>query len=218
MAQDFGSAKYPASGLLQGMETPVLSPEELARMRCPVIHLDAEEGSSLNPVALAGERVLGLGWYADGDARMDGEGAPDVFHECRGVRPDNDDDDDPLMRGPMRLAGIEGPKERDATEGSGTQSTEPAPCTRPCRGRLFNSNGAFLTPEKPARRSGPAPRPEAPLFGPANSDSARLRLEESEPKKPRSILCHLFELSRLWPGLASSIRGFCCKGPSWGDS
>ena len=127
------------------METPVLSPEELARLRCPVIHLDDEESSSLNPVALAGERVLGLGWYADGDARMDGEGAPDVFHDCRGMRPDKDEDDDPLMRGPMRLAGIKGPRALEAVEGPSTQSTEPAPCTPPSRGRLFSSNGAFDT-------------------------------------------------------------------------
>ena len=176
----------PRQCFFQGMETPVLSPEELARMRCPVIHLDDEESSSLTPVALAGERVLGRGWYADGDARMDGEGAPDVFHECRGVRPENDDDDDPLMRGPMRFAGIEGPQEHEAIEGSGTQSTEPAPCTPPSRGRLFNSNGAFLTPDKPARPAGSTPGSEAPRLGPAGSDSTRLRPEEPEAKKSRS--------------------------------
>ena len=50
--------KNPLVLFSSGMETPVLSPEELARMRCPMNHLDDEESSSLNPVALAGERVL----------------------------------------------------------------------------------------------------------------------------------------------------------------
>ena len=58
---------------------------------------------------------------------------------CRGVmKPD--DDDDPLMRGPMRLAGIGGPGD----DGPDTPSIEPAPRTPPSKGRLLNSNGAFL--------------------------------------------------------------------------
>ena len=62
---------------------------------------DEDSSSVLRPAA--GERGLGLGWYSDGGAYMHETAEADEFHDCRGP-PRNDDEEDPLMRGPLELS------------------------------------------------------------------------------------------------------------------